>query len=113
MESKIARIVNKIMASAFNGKMKIEHIKYGEICLSCEIKVGNDDSIFEISNLMEDVYDYKFKPLYDKLEYAGLDYDTGWNRVQVRNGVIVCLMYYGGEFEIEEAKEALRKVGIR
>jgi len=69
MDNKIEKIAHKVMmASTFNGKMKIEHIKYGEICLSCEIKVGNDDSIFEISNLMEDVYNYKFKPLYDKLE---------------------------------------------
>lgn len=116
MKEKIANKLNRIAYAIVQGtvgKVKIESIKYGEICLSSEIKVGEDESITEVSKSMQDTYMIKFKMLYDKLEKTGLDYDTGWNRVKVKNNSIICYMYYSGQFEIEEAKQALKEVGIR
>lgn len=101
---KIAKELLKIAKNivAYNmSDVKIESIKYGEICLSCELKFDNDSSISEVVNGLNLVSNQIFKSIKTKLDSGNLlDFDTGYTRVEINHNIIIAKMYYCGQFDI-------------
>lgn len=111
---KLNHIARKIVEGAHsNGKAKIEHIQQGEICLSMQIYCNNDD-ILTIVNSLEKMLTEKMNWLEKDLIKTGLNHCGGsWDKVRIKKDCIVCLFYYAGSFDVEEAKQALKNIGLR
>jgi len=107
----LLKVAKELQASE---KIKVDYIKYGEICFSYEMKFGKDDSLDTIANRIQYVNNQLFAPVKLKLDHGNLlDFDTGYTRAEIKNNAIVAKMYYGGQFEIDEAKAALKEIGIK
>lgn len=113
LASELLKVAKDLVA--YNvGTVKVESIKYGEICFACELKFDKDSSLSEVINGLNSVWHHKMDVIQMKLDHGGLlDYDTGWTRVEIKNNAIVVRMYYSDQFEIEEAKKALKEIGVR
>lgn len=118
MKTKFNTIVENILlelnskndTSQISKPLNIEYIKYGEICLSTELNISeNETSIYELSILLQNVQE-KFNSIKNQLENNDLDFDTGWTRIKIDNNKIKCLMYYSGQFEINDAQNIINKI---